>query len=97
LKSVRKRCSAKPAVYLCLIFSPSIARVKTSVTPFARMIGSARSRMPYTSQRKTPVHIIRYILRLISFDERVLQTFTNCGTNAAVVRIAAMNPIVSVN
>ena len=40
---------------------------------------------------------MEYILTLMSRVERVRQTFTNCGTYAVVVRIAAMNPIASVN
>ena len=91
------QCAPMTFYHLCLIFIASIDRVSKSVTPFARIIGREWRRIPYTNQSKTPVLIIRYMRRLISFVERVLHTFMNCGRYAMVVRIAARNPIISVN
>ena len=69
---------------------------KIKVRPFAAIIGTELSIMPYISQNDIPVENSRYICRDIFLVCLSFITFITCGTNEAVVIVAAIYPIISI-
>ena len=67
---------------------------KINVTVFARIIGRASIKIPYSNQRKTPLQKIRNMPSEMSFADLDFQVFVNCGTNAMVVNVPAASPMI---
>jgi len=80
-------------IYLYFNFITKIVVANIKVTPLAIMIGKFESIIPYTSQNKTPIVKVRYMVKDRSFVCLVFITFMACGKNEMVVHIAAINPI----
>lgn len=70
-------------------------QARTSVTPFARIIGQAIIKIPYRSQKKTPTVNRTNIISEISFVERVFQTLITCGRNDIVVKNPPTIPLIA--
>jgi hypothetical protein len=67
------------------------------VAKFVRIIGRSEIKIPYVSQRSTPVQKIRYIPSDRSFADFVFQVLMAWGKKAAVVQKPAASPIIVIN
>src|SRR5439155_1818282 len=66
---------------------------RTSVTRFAKTTGADLIRTPYKSQSTTPMLKMRKVRAETSLPDLLAWIFSNCGTNATVVRTPATEPI----
>ena len=72
-----------------------IASESPNVIPFAVMIETDSTLMPYSSHKKVPTVNTATMPHDKSRAERVCQIFKTCGMNDAVVSVPAMRPRVS--
>ena len=70
-------------------------KTKIPVIEFANMIGKLFNEMPYNNHSITPIKRTEYMVIDMSSTDFDFQVLYTCGTNAAVVKIAAINPIIS--
>jgi len=79
-------------VYLYLILSHRIIRLKDNVAAFAKIIGNCCRIIPYISHKNMPILKQINMTNETSFADFVCHIFIICGKNETVVIEAATNP-----